>query len=179
MNTKIITRVNNVDIVSTSDEQLVAIKPICEALGITDRPQREKISSHPILSSVGTLSILTGKDGKEYEMFCLPFKYIFGWLFTINPNNVDESARPNLIRFQEECYEALYRYFADKATFVEQKQDEIDKQLNIVEEAKSNFNKAKTILSNADQKLQKLRKLTMDDFDYERRQLKLFDSETV
>lgn len=34
MKTKIITRVNNVDIVSTSDEQLVPIRPICEALGI-------------------------------------------------------------------------------------------------------------------------------------------------
>lgn len=34
METKIITRVNNVDIVSTSDEQLVPIHPICEALGI-------------------------------------------------------------------------------------------------------------------------------------------------
>lgn len=34
MDTKIIARVNNVDILSTSDEQLVAIRPICEALGI-------------------------------------------------------------------------------------------------------------------------------------------------
>lgn len=43
METKIIARVNNVDIVSTSDEQSIAIKPICEALGISDRAQRAKI----------------------------------------------------------------------------------------------------------------------------------------
>lgn len=34
METKIIAKVNNVDIVATSDEQLVPIRPICEALGI-------------------------------------------------------------------------------------------------------------------------------------------------
>lgn len=32
METKIIARVNNVDIMSTSDEQLVHIRPICDAL---------------------------------------------------------------------------------------------------------------------------------------------------
>lgn len=175
MNTKIIARVNNVDILSTSDEQMVAIKPICDALGIDRKRQQDKIKEHPILSVVGGLSPLTGKDGKEYEMFCLPFKYVFGWLFTINPNNVDELARPNLIKFQEECYEALYRYFADKATFVEQKQLEIDKQLGVVEEAKGYFKNAKNVLFDAETKLQKLRKLTMDDFDFERRQLKLFN----
>ena len=52
METKIIARVNNVDIVSTSDEQLVAIKPICEALGISDRATTSKDSraSHFIFS---------------------------------------------------------------------------------------------------------------------------------
>ena len=34
METKTIAKVNNVDIVSTNDEQMVAIKPICEALGM-------------------------------------------------------------------------------------------------------------------------------------------------
>lgn len=177
MNTKIITRVNNVDIVSTSDEQLVAIKPICEALGIEFNPQYQKIKDDPDLSSTVMLSVTVGADGKQREMCCLPMEFVFGWLFTINPKNVKEEAREAVRKFRLECYHALYAHFTSRTIFVEQKQDEIDKQLSIVEEAKSNFNKAKLILSNADQKLQKLRKLTMDDFDYERRQLKLFDSE--
>ena len=40
METKIIARVNNVDIVSTSDEQMVPIRPICEALGIAYERQK-------------------------------------------------------------------------------------------------------------------------------------------
>lgn len=43
MTTSIIARVNNVDIMSISDERLVPIKPICEALGIDSEAQRQKI----------------------------------------------------------------------------------------------------------------------------------------
>ena len=43
MNTKTIVRVNNVDIIATSDEQLIAIRPICEALGIDYSRQLKKI----------------------------------------------------------------------------------------------------------------------------------------
>lgn len=45
METKIIARVNNVDIVSTSDEQLVPLRPICEALGIAFERQTAKIKN--------------------------------------------------------------------------------------------------------------------------------------
>lgn len=175
MNTKIIARVNNVDILSTSDEQMVAIKPICEALGIDAKVQRQKIQDDEDLNSVGVLSTSTGSDGKQYEMYCLPMEFIFGWLFTINPKNVKEEARECVRKFRIECYHALYAHFTSRAIFVEQKQKEIDSQLTIVEEAKGNFKNAKNVLFDAETKLQKLRKLTMDDFDFERRQLKLFN----
>ena len=172
--TRKIVRVNNVDIVATSDEQrMVPIKPICEALGIDRKRQQDKIKEHPILSSVGGLQPLTGADGKQYEMFCLPMKYVFGWLFTINPANVGEESRDNLIRYQRECYEALFRYFTARTEFVEQKQKEIDRQLTIVEEAKEHFKSAKNVLTDAEAKLKKLRTLTLEDYDMERRQLKL------
>ena len=172
--TRTIVRVNNVDIVATSDEQrMVPIKPICEALGIDRKRQQDKIKEHPILSSVGGLQPLTGADGKQYEMFCLPMKYVFGWLFTINPANVGEESRDNLIRYQRECYEALFRYFTARTEFVEQKQKEIDRQLTIVEEAKEHFKSAKNVLTDAEAKLKKLRTLTLEDYDMERRQLKL------
>ena len=93
MNTKIITRVNNVDIVATSDEQLVPIRPICEALGIDFARQRKKIQEDEDLSSVVVLTPSTGSDGKQYEMLCLPIRYIFGWLFTINPKNVNPESQ--------------------------------------------------------------------------------------
>lgn len=44
-----------------------------------------KIKEDEILGSVIPLRGTTGADGKQYDMFCLPLQYIFGWLFTINP----------------------------------------------------------------------------------------------
>ena len=157
METKIIARVNNVDIVSTSDEQLVPLRPICEALGIAFERQTAKITA----------------DGKQREMLCLPLEFIFGWLFTINPANVNEDAKPTLIKYQHECYHALFLHFTARAQFVEQKQIEIDRQLSIVDDAKEHFRTAKNILSEAEAKLKQLRSLTMNDYDIESRQLKI------
>lgn len=42
----------------------------------------------------------------------------------------------------------------------------------MVDEAKEAFRTAKDVLSDAEAKLKKLRSLTMDDYDMERRQLK-------
>ena len=102
METKIIARVNNVDIVSTSDEQMVPIRPICEALGIAYERQTTKIKEHPILSSTVTLRVMVAADGKQREMLCLPLEFIFGWLFTINPANVNEDAKPTLIKYKHD-----------------------------------------------------------------------------
>ena len=44
METKTIVRVNNVDIIATSDEQMIAIRPICEALGLT-QTAKESVSN--------------------------------------------------------------------------------------------------------------------------------------
>ena len=126
MNTKIITRVNNVDIVATSDEQLVPIRPICEALGVDFAGQSAKLKEHPILSSTVDLRSMVAADGKNREMLCLPIRYVFGWLFTINPFNVNEDARETLVTYQHECYDALYHhFFGSQKRQLEQNQIEI------------------------------------------------------
>lgn len=76
METKIVVRVNKVDIISTN-EGMIPVKPICEALGIAYQPQMQKLKEDEDLSSVITLSMITGSDGKQYEMVCLPCEYIY------------------------------------------------------------------------------------------------------
>lgn len=114
MTQSIISKINGVDIVTVDKDGdiYVPIKPICDALGIADNKQREKIKEDEILSSVGTLRVSTGADGKQYEMFCLPLQYIYGWLFTINPKNVATAAREAVARYRRECYDVLYEHFA-------------------------------------------------------------------
>lgn len=111
METKTIVRVNNVDIVATSDEQLIPIKPICEALGIDVDSQRKKIQEDEDLGSTAVLSTAVGADGKDREMLCLPIRYIFGWLFTINPKNVKPEAQEAVRAYRRRCYDALYQHF--------------------------------------------------------------------
>ena len=79
---KKVATINNVEIlIIENGEKRVAIKPICEALGVSNQKQLERLKSDPILSSVITLSVTTGADGKQYKMQTFPFKYVFGWLF--------------------------------------------------------------------------------------------------
>lgn len=109
MTQSIISKINGVDIVTVDKDGdiYVPIKPICDALGIDDKSQRSKIQVVEILASVGVLATSTGTDGKNYEMFCLPLQYVYGWLFTINPKNVAPAAREAVSRYCRECYDAL------------------------------------------------------------------------
>lgn len=110
METKKIFTINNVDIVMT-DEGLVPIKPICEALGVAYERQYSKLKEDEDFSSVITLRVTTGADGKQYEMVCLPHQFIYGWLFTINPKNVKPEAKESVRKYRKACYETLYNHF--------------------------------------------------------------------
>lgn len=130
METNLITRVNNVDIVATGNAgKLVPIKPICEALGIAWEPQRKKIQEHYLLSSTATFSMVVAADGKEREMFCLPIELIFGWLFTEDVRTVaDADARMD-------CYYAIWKYLEkEKACLVDKDQQTSELIAGLLEE---------------------------------------------
>lgn len=109
----LISKINGVDIVTVErdGEIFVPIKPICQALGIDVESQRDKIQKDEILNSTTVLSTVVAADGKGREMFCLPLKYVYGWLFTINPKNVAPEAREAVTRYRRECYDVLYEHF--------------------------------------------------------------------
>lgn len=79
MRTKEVAVINGVTIKIVDDRsaQLVPIKPICELLGVTIQSQLEKLKNHPLFGSVIKLSLATGSDGKQRQMFCLPLKFVF------------------------------------------------------------------------------------------------------
>ena len=157
METKTIVRVNNVDIIATNDEQLVAIRPICEALGIDEEGQRQRIVRDEILSSVACMIKATGRDGKQYEMYCIPLRYVFGWLFSIDTSRVSEEARPIVTAYKKECYDALYQhFFATQRRQLEQNRQEIEllERLADYSQQKEAINKG---IADIKRKLEKLR----------------------
>lgn len=109
-----ICRINGVEIVAVKNESgeiYVPIKPICQAIGIDPEGQRQRIIRDRRLSSVAFTVKATGADGKLYDMFSLPLKYSYGWIFSIDTNLVSEASRSKVEMYQDECYDVLYDHF--------------------------------------------------------------------
>lgn len=178
--TNTVAKINNVEIVVIENgEKRIAVKPICDALGIAFEPQFTKLKTDPILSSVVMLSVTTGADGKQYEMVTIPFKYVFGWLFRIDSRNVKDEAKEAVLKYQVECYNALYNHFTAYADFVEQKQSVIEEKLKKYEVAKANYNSAHKVMKEVEAELKVARQLTFSDYDAMRRQLSMFTADEM
>jgi hypothetical protein len=102
---------NEIMVIENDNQKYVAMKPIVEALGLSWRDQQRIIESDPVLSSVKGVAPLTGNDGKIYNMVCLPLEYLNGWLFKVPASRYKGKKREAIIRYQKECYNALYDYF--------------------------------------------------------------------
>ncbi len=62
----------------------VAMKPICENIGLAWNAQFERIRRDDVLSSTVVMITIVAEDGKKREMLCLPIQYLNGWLFGID-----------------------------------------------------------------------------------------------
>ena len=167
METKTIAKVNNQSILiieSSSKEKLVPIRPICDALGIDSKAQRNRIERDESLNSVEVMMTSTGADGKQYEMSCLPLKFVFGWLFTIDTSRVNEEAREAVIRYKMKCYDVLYNYFVEYSDFVEARAKAMDRQLEIYQDLQRKFKEARFSMDEAKKKLNMAREITFDKF---------------
>lgn len=175
MNTTNVAIINGItlQVVASESEQLVAVKPVCEILGVNYPSQFTKLKEHPVYGSVIVLSTTTGADGKAYEMVCIPLRYFFAWLFTINPNNVKEEIRESMQKYQLECSNVLFDYFFSRAEFAQKKEREFSRQLEVVATAKENFHNAKRILSEAEMRLKRINAFTFEDFMAEEHQLRI------
>jgi hypothetical protein len=169
--TTVVAKINDVKIVVIENgEKRVAIKPICEALGIAFEPQFAKLKNDEILGSTITLSVTVGSDGKNREMTTIPFKFVFGWLFTINSKNVREEAREAVTKYKLACYEALYNHFAYQNDFLEDRQRAIDAKLEEVKRIRSDFNATKSKLKEANEQLDAIRKVSYQEWLDNKRQ---------
>lgn len=156
---QLISKINGVDIVTVDrdGEIFVPIKPICDAIGIDVESQRDKIQNDELLNSTAVLSTAVAADGKEREMLCLPLKYVYGWLFTINPKNVAPEAREVVTRYRRECYDVLYEHFTGSMRrTIETNNAEIEL-LQQINSAISREKEAKSDRKKAEEALGKLR----------------------
>lgn len=178
--TTVVANINKIDVVVIDNGvKLVPIKPICEALGIAHQSQFERIKTDPILSSTVTTSVTVGGDGKDREMTCLPLEFAFGWLFRIDSRNVKTESREGVLKYQMECYKALYDYFTGYATFVEYKQNLIVSQQSELKAVKKQFTDVRKLKSVAEEEMSRVIFMTYDDYKEEQRQLALFTDDEM
>lgn len=105
------------DLVTIHENQgiFVALKPICDAIGLDWEGQRQRVRRDAVLSSVACMTQATGTDGKQYEMLCLPINKLNGWLFGVDANRVKPELKEAVIAYQRDCYDVLDAHFRGKA----------------------------------------------------------------
>ncbi|MCW9733741.1 phage antirepressor N-terminal domain-containing protein [Avibacterium sp. 20-15] len=89
----------------------VAMRPICENIGLAWSSQLQRIKRDDVLNSTVFIINTVGNDEKDREMVCLPIQYLNGWLFGIDTNRVKPEIRERLITYKRECYQALHDYW--------------------------------------------------------------------
>jgi hypothetical protein len=89
-----VAKINGIDLtlIEQNGKKMVPVKTICDILGVDSKAQLDKIKTDPILKSTWGMSTSVGADEKDREMFCLPLKFVFGWLFTIHPDEKEQLA---------------------------------------------------------------------------------------
>lgn len=118
MTAKIITvdfRQDTLFAVERDDGVFVAVKPICDALGLLWNKQLERIKRDPILSEGMTMTGIPSPGGVQ-ETTLLRLELVNGWLFTIDEGRVrDEETRQKVLTYKRECYAVLFRHFYGKS----------------------------------------------------------------
>lgn len=116
----------------------IAIKPICEALGVDYSRQLRTIKSNDILKQLWSLETIVAADGKMREMSCLPERYIYGWIFGL------ESKSEGLARYKMECHDILFDHFHGTIT-------QRSNLLMLRQDARDQYNEAKDALEQMEQ----------------------------
>lgn len=96
-------------LVGQDNEPYVAMKPIVSNMGLAWQPQHAKLTANK--ERWGVTIIVTPSIGGQQEAICLPLRKLASWLMTVSPNRVAPELREKIIRYQEECDDALWNYW--------------------------------------------------------------------
>ena len=100
-------------VLNHENKPYIAMKPVCENIGLDWHAQRQRIHRHHVLSQGEVMITLPSKSGNQ-EYLCLPISMLNGWLFGIDTNRVKPEIRQILEQYQLECFDVLYNHFMPK-----------------------------------------------------------------
>lgn len=103
---------DTLSLVEHNGEAFAAIKPICDAIGLDWKNQHTKLTGAGFRWNCGVITIVAA-DGKQRSMICIPMRKLSGWLASISAAKVKPEIRDKLIAYQDECDDALWRYWTE------------------------------------------------------------------
>ena len=101
---------NEITVIEANGRQYVALKPLCETLGLSWPAQYELIHRDPVLKKE-VLVLQCQTNGGMQKMVSLPIDSLNGWLFKIPASRYTGARRETIIKYQQECYKTLNAYF--------------------------------------------------------------------
>jgi hypothetical protein len=141
----------------------IAVKPICEALGIDYIQQYKNLKNDIFLSGVLCTHTMHDSSNRLQKMTCLPEFFIYGWIFSINSKNQE------LQQYKWECYRIIYNHFHGSVTrrekiLLEKTKTEVEieklqaalndnPEYKRLQELKSNVNQTKKQLNSLDKEV--------------------------
>ena len=101
-------------IYTTADGTYVALRPVCEALGLDVHSQRRRLQKQSWATEVMMTSVAA--DGKTREMTFIDRRTFTMWLATIDTGRISDEHTRELVRtYQCEAADALDKYFNEGA----------------------------------------------------------------
>jgi len=120
---------NQLILLNHESKPFVAIRPIVINMGLDWSSQCAKIRSNA--QHDGLYLHVMGEDGKTHRMLCLPLNNLNDYLLSINPKKFKCGIHNKIIRYQEECLNALLNA------------DWLNQQYKILDELTEYFNQLK------------------------------------
>jgi len=77
---------------SDDGKEFVAMKPLCDNLGLDWSAQRQRIVRDEVLSSTMVIITTVANDGKNRDMLMIPTEYLNGWLFGVDVSRLKDDA---------------------------------------------------------------------------------------
>ncbi len=102
-NTELLTAKNE-----ESKEIYVALKPIIEGIGLNWKDQIVKIKNDKRFKHM-LIHFSTNRGSQE--MICIPYSHLPAFLYSINPNKINNDSKEILLTFQEETFGVINDYW--------------------------------------------------------------------
>lgn len=100
-------------VVDHNGEPYTPLKPIVEGVGLAWQTQHRKIEANAARWGI-TMKVIPSRGGKQ-EAACIPLRKLAGWLMTLHPSRVKPELRDKITAYQNECDDALWKYWSEGA----------------------------------------------------------------